>query len=137
MFIRFELKGVFLKKTQDVVEDVTDTYLALIPEKGGQVGVTPYNGRRKSFTKYIGEALEPYVMKMDWNTDHDPIVHFTLMRDKISLFETTAFGQGGTHPRGSMWSKVADTEEEWRRNEVETWVILRSVLPPRAWRAVV
>ena len=122
----FRLKGVFLKKTHDAVAEVTDTYLALIPEKGGQVRVTHYNGRHKSFTKYIGEALEPYVMKMNWTKYHDPIVHFILMRDKISLFETTALGQSGTHPRCSRWSKVADTEEEWRRNEVALWVILRS-----------
>ena len=96
--------------------------------------VTHYNSRYGSFTKYIGEALEPYVMKMNWTRKrtrtkyHDPIVHFILMRDEISLFETTALGQSGTHSRGSIWSKVADTEEEWRRNEVALWVILRSVL---------
>ena len=116
-WFHFRLQGVFLKKTQDAVEEVTDTYLALIPEKGGQVRVTHYNGRYKSFTKYIGEAPEPYSMEMNWKKYHDPIVHFILMRDKISLFETTALGQSGTHPGCSIWSKVADTEEEWQEKQ--------------------
>ena len=99
------------------MEEDTDTYLALIPEKGGQVRVTHYNGRHKSFTKYIGEALDPNVMKMKWTNEQDPIVHFILNRDKISLFETTALGQSGMHPRCSRWSKVAETEEEWQEKQ--------------------
>ena len=107
-WLHIRLQGVFLKKTENAVkeenavEEETDTYLALIPEKGGQVRVTHYNGQHKSTSYYIGEALEPYVMKMNWAKYHDPIVHFILMRDKISLFETTALGQSGTHPRCSM-----------------------------------
>ena len=66
---------MFKKTTQDAREEKTETFLVLIPEKEGQVRVKHYNARHKTITPYIGEAIGPYVMKMDWAKYHDPIVN--------------------------------------------------------------
>ena len=56
---------------------------------------------------YTGMALEPYVMQLDWVKYHDSRVHLTIQCDGLTLLETTALGQSGTHPRCSKWDASA------------------------------
>ena len=54
---------------------------------------------------YIGDALEPHVLHMDWIKYHDALVHLTIMRDGLTLVDTTVLGQSGMHPRCSKWGE--------------------------------
>merc|ERR1712107_92361 len=65
------LRGVFLKKTQDLVEDTSGGYLELCPLPGAKVRIKHFNGRWNSHTNYFGEALEPYVVQFNFVKYHD------------------------------------------------------------------